>query len=216
MIAIILPCHNSMPHLQAAIEALYNSTNFPFKLILVESESTDGTVEYCNKLAKEKDNVEVYHTPKNGLPAAINYGINKAEDLDVYLTQDDVIHFRLYGRDWLAEMNEASKQNKETAMITSLDGFGISGVDYRKGMKWVGTWSCYLPRRTINKIGLFDENMGPGDDIDYSYRCLRAGKRFMIVPFWAQHHRMTEHGNVDNKDIIKKMGQYFKRKYNIK
>ncbi len=114
-VAVILPTYNVMPHLTAMIDALYGSTNFPFKLIVIDGFSTDGTMNYLNKLMKEKDNIEVYQIKRKGLVNAINYGIEQAGELDIYLTQADVIHFRLYGRDWLMEMyNHAPKKEHRT------------------------------------------------------------------------------------------------------
>lgn len=214
-VAIVLPCCNSMPYLQFAVESIFNSTNFPFKLILVENGSTDGTSKYCDELAK-KDNVEVYHIPKRGLPNATNFGIKKAGDLDVYLTQDDVIHFKLLGRDWLMEMYNVSK-NQETGQITTLNGGGISGKEYLEGLRWVGTWSNYIPRRTIKEVGLFDEKMrcGTGMDVDYSYRILKKNKKISIINCWVQHHRLTNHGNVDDHAVIMKMAKYFRTKHKL-
>ncbi len=212
-VAIILPCMNSMPYLKYAVESLFNSTEFPFKLILIESESTDETTEYCDELAKKID-IEAYHIPKKGLTNAINFGIEKAGDLDVYLTQDDVIHFKLLGRDWLKEMYEGAK-NQEIGQITTLGGWGVSGEEYLKGLRWVGTWSNYIPRRTINEVGLFDENMGPGDDIDYSYRIFKKNKQIVLMNYWVQHHRLTSHGKVDDHMVIMKMANYFRNKHKL-
>lgn len=212
-VAIILPVHNSMPHLKPMVENLYHSTNFPFKLIIVESESTDGTKEYVDSL--QYDNLEVYHTPKRGLTPAINFGIKKAEELDVYITQDDVIHFRLYGRDWLLEMHDHAQRDKKVGIMTGHLGGGISGPEYIKGLRWAGTWNTYIPRRIINDVGLFDENMGPGDDIDYCYRIAKKGYGGAIIDFWVQHHRLTEHGNVDQSETIAKMAKYFRKKHKL-
>ncbi len=212
-VAILLPCMNSMPYLKVTIKCLFESTKFPFHLILIESESTDGTAKFCDDLAKEKDNVEVYHIPKKGLPNAINFGIEKARDLDVYITQDDVIHYRLLGRDWLAEMHFLAKNDKKIGMVTSLGGYGISGPSYVEGMRWVGTWNLYLPRTTINTIGTFDEKMGPGDDLDYSYRCMKKDLGISIIDYWVQHHRLTDHGAVDSEEVKKQMSDYFKNKW---
>ena len=215
-VAIIMPCYNCMPFLIEAIESIYNSTKMNFKLILVESESTDGTAEYCDSLLKKYNNLEIYHTPKKGLTNAINIGIEMARCNDVYITQADVIHFKLYGRDWLYEMFMTAHEDENIGMVTSLFGNGVSGEDYLKGLNWIGTWSCYIPRRTIDKVGLFDENMGPGDDIDFSYRCIKAGLKFAMVPFWVQHHRFTDHEDADSQAKQKRMGDYFKKKWNLK
>lgn len=201
-----------MPHLEAAVRSLFNSTKYPFELLLIESESTDGTKEFCDNLAKQFEQVKVFHTKKEGLTKAINKGIKESKG-DVYITQDDVIHFKLYGVDWLAEMANAGKK-ETTGVICGLAAGGVSGPDYLEGLRWVGTWNLYLPRHTIKKVGLFDEKMGPGDDIDYCYRIKKAGLRLVILPFWVQHHRLTEHFG-DDKDLQDKMAQYFRKKHNI-
>jgi len=214
-VAIILPVCDVMPHIKPMIESLYNSTNFPFKLIVVDGFSTDGTSEYLKEIFLEKDNMEYHQIEKKGLTNAINYGIKKAGNIDVYLTQADVIHFKLYGRDWLLEMYEASKR-KKIGIVTGLHGGGISGPDYLNGMRWAGTWNTYIPKKTIKKVGYFDENMSPGDDLDYSYRVGQTGFKGMMCDFWVQHHRLTDHKDADNEDKIKKMAKYFRNKHGIK
>lgn len=203
-----------MPFIKFAVESLFESTQHPFKLLLIESESTDGTKEYCDKLAKDYTDVSVYHIPKRGLTNAINYGIMKAGNSDVYLTQDDVIHFKLLGRDWLAEMSDCAKR-PEVGQVTDIGGMGISGEEYLKDMRWVGTWSNYIPRRTINEIGVFDEAMKTGDDIDYSYRLLKTGKCIGVIDYWVQHHRLTNHGNVDDEKIKAEAAKYFRKKHGL-
>lgn len=61
----------------------------------------------------------------------------------------------------------------------------------------------------------FDENMGPGDDIDYSYRVYRNAFKLGIIDYWVQHHRLTEHGDVDTQKKQQKMSRYFKKKWAI-
>ena len=45
-VAIVLTCYNSGGHLRYAIDSILNNTKYPFKLILVESESTDEQINY--------------------------------------------------------------------------------------------------------------------------------------------------------------------------
>ena len=216
-IAIILPCYNSGKHLAPAVESIINNTEYPWKLILVESESTDGTDKVCDTFAKENDKIEVYHTKKEGITKAINFGIDKAGELDVYLTQDDVIIPNLYGRDWLTEIIKG-KDKELCGVISTIQGGGVSGQIYIKDFQWAGTWSLFIPRKTIKKVGKFDENFSPGsgDDIDYSYRVNKAGLRIYLVNFWVDHHRQTENFNDKLKYRGIQNAGYFRKKHNIK
>lgn len=196
-VAIILPVYNSGKHLKPCIDAILTRTSHPFKLIIVESESTDGSNKVVDNYAINK-NVEVYHTKKEGITKAQNFGIRKARDLDVYLTQDDVIIPDLYGKDWLKTLVGISKMDN-CGVVTTIRGGGVSGSHYIDGFKWAGTWSLFIPRKTIKKVGLLDENFspGPGDDIDYSFRIIKAGLKIYEANFWVDHHRMTENFNDD-------------------
>lgn len=213
-VAIILPTYNVATHLPVMIEHLYASTQFPFKLIVIDGFSNDGTVKYLENFMKKHDNIEIHQIPKKGLVNAINYGINQAGKLDVYLTQADVLHFRLYGRDWLLEMYE-SAQKKDAGIIVGVGGGGISGPDFIDKLKWAGTWNTYIPRKTINKVGLFDEQFKGGDDIDYSYRVGLAGLSGLLLNFWVQHHQLTERNVTHSPEHLKKMGKLFRKKWKL-
>lgn len=217
-VVIILPCRNSGIHLRPAIHSILSNTEYNnWKLYLIESESTDGTAELCDEFQKLYANkIKVFHTKKEGITKAINFGIRQTTNEDIYLTQDDVIIPKLYGRDWLTILNGISK-GVNVGAVTTINGGGISGQDYIEGFKWTGTWSLYIPRKTIESIGLLDENFspGPGDDIDYSFRIFNQG---LIIPeanFWVDHHRQTENFN-DNIEFEKiRNAGYFRKKHNF-
>lgn len=217
-VSIIMPVMNSGKHLKPCIDALINNTHYPYwRLIIIESESTDGTAELCDEYAKNYNNIEVYHTPREGITKAINFGIKKAENDSVYLHQDDVIIPNLYGRDWLTELVTISKL-ANCGLVTTIRAGGISGPTYLDGLNWVGTWSLYIPRKTINEVGLFDEmfSPGPGDDIDYTYRVTIIHKKHIYqANFWVDHHRMTENFNDNIEDIKKRNAEYFRKKHKV-
>jgi len=157
---IVIPIRNNPKETEDALNAILNNTLYPnYKIIIVESESTDG----CDKLVDEfekkyPDKIKVYHTPKNGITRAINYGINHSRDnSDVYLTQNDVLVPKLYKRDWLSVLVRYAELNVY-GLITTIAGGGkdITG-DYIRDFRWVGTWSLYIPRATINKMCFYEE-----------------------------------------------------------
>ena len=63
---------------------------------------------------------------------------------------------------------------------------------------------------------IYDENLGPGDDIEVSYRVKKAGFKGVVCDFWVQHHRLTEHGNSDTTKKKNKMAKYFRKKWGLK
>ena len=215
MIAIVMCTHNGGEHIKHALKSIVDNTKYPYKLIIIESESTDGTDELVDIWAKQYQQVEVHHTKKEGLIKAMNFGIRRAGELDVYITQDDVIIPKLYKRDWLDILVQSSKIDK-CGIVTTIEGGGISGPDYIDGFRWVGTWSLFIPYLTRNKIGVFDEEFNPGcgDDIDYTYRVIQAGLNVLEAPFWVDHHRTGEHYNEDEQ-MKQDHALYFRKKHKL-
>ena len=217
-VSIVIPVKNSGEQIKHTINSILKSTDYNYEIILIDGMSTDGTSEVLDIYAKQYKQIKVFHVETNGIASAINYGIKKSGNNDVYLTQDDVIFNRLYGRDWLELIVKAS-QDEKIGLITTLKGGGISGKDYIEGLPWAGTWSLFIPRRTINKIGLFDENFDPGygDDIDYSYRVQKEGLILAQIDFWVDHHRLGQHldNSEKSEELKKEHSKYFRKKFGI-
>jgi len=220
-VIIGIPVFNDCEYFKEAVRSLFNSTDFPFKLIIVESESTDGSAEYADTLAKAlPDIVEVFHTKREGPIKAYNllFQIAKERQCDLYLTQTDVIHFRLFKRDWLAEANYISKQ--EGVGILAPFGAWGNADSIAPGIPWAGGWACYIPIKTINLLGGYDERYEIGDlvDTDYSYNVVKQGLKLVQLNYWVQHHWLTAHVNEqrDNLEEIKQRNrERFKSKYGL-
>ena len=216
-ISIILPCRNSGEHLRAALNSIIDNTEYPsWELIIVDSSDDDVTRDIIEEFLEKDKRVRALFTPREGITKALNKGIREAGDNDVYLTEDDVVLPNLYGRDWLTIINKVSKL-KDCGVVTTIAGGNKSDDMYVDGFHWAGTWSLYVPRRTLEIVGLFEEDFspGPGDDIDYSYRVHKAGLRILVAPFWVDHHRLTENFN-ESEHLKWKNAGVFKRKHGLK
>ena len=218
MIGIVLPTKDGGESFKHAVKSIINTTNYPYKLLIIENGSTDGTKEVADSWADQFEQIEAYHIECNGYIDAMNFGIEKAKELGcegVYFTQDDVIHFPLYEKDWLQMIADISKI-EECGQVISINGGSASGPDYLDGLFWAGTWSMYIPMKIIDEIGLFDIsfNPGQGDDIDYSYRVQKAGYQIYVAQFWVDHHRKKEHP-MAAEQIKKDHAEYFRKKWKL-
>jgi glycosyltransferase involved in cell wall biosynthesis len=158
---IIIPVRNNPKETADSINAILENTLYSdYQIIIVESESTDG----CDKLVDElqnlhPDKIKVFHTKKEGITKAINFGIkNSREGSDIYLSQNDVILPKLYKRDWLGVLVWIAENYPNVGAVTTLKGGGIDTAgDYLRGFHWVGTWSLYIPRDVINKLCYYEK-----------------------------------------------------------
>lgn len=222
-VAIVMITRNGAKYIKWAIDSIIRRTGYPYKLIIINGGSTDNTKELIEACQKNYPNyIEVHNIENIGAMKAINKGLLELSgDMDVYLTHDDCILPNLYGRDWLTELVKLSKL-PNCGAVTTIGGGGISGPEYLKGFEWLGTWSLYLKREVIEKIGGLDlaYEPGNGDDIDYTYAILQAGFTIYRANFWIDHHRMSAHVNDasmgDKIEKIKRRNEkYFRKKWKL-
>jgi glycosyltransferase involved in cell wall biosynthesis len=212
---IIIPTRNNLKCLKIALESLYQSTDYPFDLIVMVNQCTDKTYLWMQKFKESHKGVKVFLTNMSRIDS-INSAIEKCKG-DVYLTHDDMFFNRCLSLDWLKELHDRC-QEENIGLGTTLDGGGISGEEYTKGLNWVGTWSMYIPKHTINKVGLFDPEILIGDDIDYTYRVYKAGLIFGTLRIWHEHHQLRQNKesyipHSDEDRIID--AQKFRRKHGL-
>jgi len=219
-VLIGIPVHNDLESFQEMMKSLINSTSAYDKILIVESNSTDGTKEYCDLLPHESNKIKVIHantkTPLEAYNIIFDYAIDNRYDLLV--TQTDVIFPRLHKRDWLKLMEMVSKHNKD-AVVMPINGGGISGPDYIDGFEWVGGWCTYYPHSVLKKVGKFDDEFpnGYGVDIDHSYRCSKVAN-IIKMQYWVDHHMMNsrEHDNDPNAEQAKQeSAKYFRKKWKL-
>src|SRR3990167_4183677 len=182
-VIIGIPIHNDLESLRENIKSIYNTTEFPFEIVLVESNSIDGCKDYCNYLSLIYPNIRHLEVNTKTPLEAYNYLFELAikEEKDLLLSQTDIIYHKLYKNDWLKWLYTLSHVDG-VSISTSLNGGGFSGEDYIKGFYWVGGWCTYIPFKTLKELKGFDINFpnGYGVDIDFSYRASKLGNIMRI------------------------------------
>ena len=219
-----IPVYNDIEGLKYCFYSLLNSTMVRDKIILLVSDSTDGSSEFCDELAKFYNFVEVVHTPKEGPLKAYNklFQIAKERKEDLFLTQTDVIFPRKFNCDWLVEMKRIANEREDCGIVTCYGGGGHSGPDFIDKFFWVGAWCTYIPLITIERLGGYDENipLGWGVDIDYTYAVQRLGLEVYTIDYWVNHCpnyvERHQHEKVDNIQELKQEAfRYMREKWKV-
>lgn len=90
-VSILLPTRDSIRFLTERVESIRRQTMTDFEVIVVDTASTDGTLEYLRAWAKEDVRVSIHSTPP-GIYRAFNHGISLAKGEYVYIaTSDDTM-----------------------------------------------------------------------------------------------------------------------------
>ena len=215
------PSRNDLSCLQLMINSLFNSTRCIDKLVIIDGNSTDGSKEYCDYLAKIDNRIEVYHLNTKTPLEAYNHLFDMAKErkMDLLLTQTDVIFPKCFNRDWLEEMIKIA-QIEQVGAVTCLNGMGISGPDYIDGFNWLGGHCSYYPLRTLEQIGGFDKDFpnGYGVDIDHTYRISKSGLQIVRTNYWTDHHmgNSREHDKDEKTEQMKRDSSlFFKKKWGL-
>lgn len=80
MISVIIPCYNCEGFINRSVDSVLNQTYQDIEIILVNNNSSDGTLALLNKYQSEfPDKIFVYDEHKKGAPAARNHGLYKAK-----------------------------------------------------------------------------------------------------------------------------------------
>jgi glycosyltransferase involved in cell wall biosynthesis len=102
-VSLLLPSLNARRFIEPRVDSLLNQTFTDWEAIVLDSQSTDGTWEYFESVARVDSRLRLNQVPREGVYAAINRGLELAAGEFVYIaTCDDTM-----APDFLAQMIEA-------------------------------------------------------------------------------------------------------------
>ena len=160
------------------MDSLYRFTpEEDFDLVIVDNNSTDGTVDYIKDFAKNHNNIKLIFNSENlGYSKGNNVGLKEVQNSDyefIGLLNNDI----LFTPNWLSDsiksfdldeqLGMISPRNNEKCKLTPqnyLNGYKKYLSKFKVPLKYVVTpfFSCVIIKKeVIDKIGLFDEVFSP-------------------------------------------------------
>lgn len=193
--AIMMVSYNRLELTRKTLENLFETTDYPFYLIIVDNGSTDGTLEYFNSFLEKRptanphlQQIIIKTNPTNrGVAIGRNLGLVEADkltDVEWLCTVDNDV---LLPAGWLSEAIDILSQNPGYASI----GVNFEGVDYplitingktfqHKARGNLGT-ACMVFHKSIHKLlGFFNykeySNLYGLEDSDWGARLVLGAK----------------------------------------
>jgi dolichol-phosphate mannosyltransferase len=202
---LVLPTYNEAENIEAIVAAagdvLAAATDSNYKVLIVDDGSPDGTGEIADRLAAERDQVEVLHrSEKNGIGPAYLAGFRHALDRGAGYAMEMDSDFSHDPAD-LARLLEAVRSGADLALGSRyVPGGGVvdwgllrrfiseGGSTYAR---WVlglrlrdltGGFKCF--RREVLEAIHFDSvrSQGYAFQVELTYRAVRAGFEVVEVP----------------------------------
>ena len=204
LVTIVMPCRNERRHIRECLESVLGN-GYPLdrlEILVVDGESEDGTRAIITEYAQRYACVRLLSNSRRIIPAALNLGIRAARG-DVVMRMDaHATYAPGYIERCVAALNQSGADNvggvwvvapprsegmmAEAIAVTLSHRFGIGAARYRLGVDRptdvdTAPFGCYR-RELFDRIGLYDENLSRGEDMEFNLRLRAAGGRVLLVP----------------------------------
>ena len=206
--SIIVPVFNRPDEVDELLESLLSQEEKDFEVIIVEDGSQVPCKKVCDKYADRLD-LHYYYKDNSGPGQSRNYGAERAKGDYLLILDSDVVLPKGYIRAVSEELNRepadafggpdcAHKSFTDTqkAISYSMTSFfttgGIRGGKKKLDKFYPRSFNMGIRRDVYQELGGFSK-MRFGEDIDFSIRIFKAGKRCRLFPeAWVWHKRRTD------------------------
>jgi glycosyltransferase involved in cell wall biosynthesis len=208
-VTIIIPCRNEARYIRECLDSVL-ANGFPrerLEILVVDGESEDETRAIVAEYARRFPCVRLLRNPQRIVPTALNLGIRVARGQVIMRMDAHATYAGGYIERCVAALREHRADNvggvwvispkgsnpvAEAIAVTLSHPFGIGDAQYRLGVgrpMEVDTvpFGCYR-RELFDRIGLFDENLRRGQDMEFNLRLRAAGGRILLVPGVVCHY----------------------------
>lgn len=212
--SVIIPNWNGSRYLRPCLDSLRTQTLRPAQVLVVDSASTDGSVELVRR---EYPETVLVTLPGNlGFTGAVNAGIGQSSAAWIALLNQDAEAHPC----WLEEMYQVASARQDVGAIASKilladrrdhlhsagDGYRVGGTGVNRGvwLKDSGQYdreeevfgacggACAYRRAALEEVGMFDESFFMYyEDVDLAWRLQIAGWRAVYAPSAVVYHQLS-------------------------
>jgi|GEM_PF-1718817 len=240
--SIIIPCLNQLDFTKECVISIFEFTEEPFELIIIDNGSSDSTADYLTQLSKKHKNVKTIKNKSNlGYAAACNQGLKAARGEWIVLINNDVV----VTRGWLSRMIRTANEFEHAAVLGPLTNYVVGqqqivDVPY-SDIEEMHEYACEIAVKNAGKtletnriigfcmlvkselirtIGGFDLLFGVGnfEDDDLCLRTTIAGFKVIICLDVFVHHygsRTFAGERIDYSSLMEENWVKFKEKWGI-
>lgn len=194
LVSVVIPVYNGEPYLVEAIESVLNQDYRPLEVIVVNDGSTDNTEAVARRYDKD---IMYVRQERRGPAAARNRGLHISRgEVIGFLDADD-----LWSEDKLSLQLECLAENPSLEIVLGLS----QRMRSRTGEKSKPNFEAWhdpfvapllgaavFKKAVFDRIGLFDETLHFGEDVDWFMRAREQGISMMIIEQVTHFYRIHE------------------------
>jgi lipopolysaccharide/colanic/teichoic acid biosynthesis glycosyltransferase/GT2 family glycosyltransferase len=209
LVSVIIPCRNEKAFINKCLDSIV-AQDYPkenLEVLAVDGMSDDGTDKINREYSARFPFIKTLENPKRITPSALNRGIKEAKgEIILWMSAHNE-----YENNYVSKCIEYMEQIKADAAggvinarprNNSLIGksiciavshpFGVGNSAHKIGVKdlqWTDTAFGVCYRRGIfEKVGIFNERLIRGQDMEFGLRMKKAGLKTLLVPEAVSHY----------------------------
>lgn len=209
-VSVIVPCRDEAQFISACLDSILENDypkNF-LEILVVDGMSEDSTRLIVSRYDRAHSCIRTLDNPKYHVTAAVNVGIKAAKgDIIMIMGGAHATYAPNYISSCVSSLQTYNAENvggvivatpaDETLVAKGIalslsHPFGAGNSHFRigsKGPRWVDTvfGGCYR-KELFEELGLWNEDLSRGSDMDFHIRLKQAGGRTLLVPDIVAHY----------------------------
>ena len=196
-VSVIVPVYNGEATIEDCLRSLLrlDRPGVGVELIVVDNGSSDGT---ASVLERHRERIRILHESTRGASAARNTGIRHARGDRIAFTDADCV----VEPDWLVNLIPAIRDPQvgiaggtilSRQPCNRIEKFGERIHDHRQAIEeespYAITMNWASRRQVLEEVGLFDEALLRGQDVELARRIRFAGYRIVYCREAVVRHR---------------------------
>lgn len=210
-VSVVIPTRNSEKYLKEALDSILGQTFTDFELLIVDDNSTDGTLDLIR--GYEDARITVLKGPGKGLAAALNFAFREARgEFIARMDADDIA--------------EATRLGKQVAFLDEHLDVGVCGTKFQQFMDGDAIhhhmenvryadmlMGCYIAHPTamlrrqlfVENNLFYDESMRFSEDYDLWTRAIRVTKLGNVQEILLRYRRHNESASIAHMDEMHRL-----------
>ncbi len=205
-VSVVVALKNEMGFIDKCLESLLNQSydKSAYEILFYDGNSTDGTREYLDSVAKSNAQIKVFNNPREVAAAGWNLGFSQSEGKYVVMmgghtfVDPDFIrkNVEILEKDNVCcsggKVTAIGEDTKSQAIAMAFNHpFGVGDARYRyaKEKCEVETVNYGMYRKSVvDQVGPINEAIKRGEDWEYNYRVVRKFGKMIYSPEIKAHY----------------------------
>ena len=219
LVSIVILCRDSLVYTKKCLESIRKFTLGDYQLVLIDNNSTDGTLKYLESMVSEKD-VLVSNFKNIGFPSGNNQGVSLASGKFICLLNNDCE----VKKGWLDALIEKCKKNTLVGVLERVLNANLKkGVfDFTKtsskDWSYLEGWCLFLRRDDFLSVGGFDTRFDPylSEDADLSFSLKFKGFKLKTISSSFIYHHGSKSLKYERGSFVKQVTNLNNKKLYMK